>query len=104
MAFLMLLPIVFEPVNKMWHTGDYMAFPMRYGYMTTLMMLTFAAVKLSHAKSEDYAQKSKKDTYMVYLLQVLRFSALQYGIIAISNTDSTHMYRPCGEAENRSVC
>lgn len=60
MAFLMLLPVIFEPINKMWHTGDYMAFPMRYGYITTLMMLTFAAVKLSHAKPEDYADKSKK--------------------------------------------
>ena len=75
MAFLMLLPIVFEPVNKMWHTGDYMAFPMRYGYMTTLMMLTFAAVKLSHAKSEDYAQKSKKG----YLYGILAASVAFFG-------------------------
>ncbi len=60
MAFLMMLPIIFEPINKMWHTGDYMAFPMRYGYMTTLIMLTYAAVKLSHTKSGDYAKKNKK--------------------------------------------
>ena len=75
MAFLMLLPVVFEPINKMWHTGDYMAFPMRYGYMTTLMMLTFAAVKLSHAKPEDYADKSKKG----YLSGILVASVAFFG-------------------------
>ena len=26
------VPLVVEPVNKMWHTGNYMAFPARYGY------------------------------------------------------------------------
>ena len=76
MAFLMLLPVVFEPINKMWHTGDYMAFPMRYGYMTTLMMLTFAAVKLSHAKPEDYAEKSKKG----YLSGILAASVAFLGL------------------------
>lgn len=75
MAFLTLLPVIFEPINKMWHTGDYMAFPMRYGYMTTLMMLTFAAVKLSHTRSEDYAEKSKKG----YFAGILAASVIFFG-------------------------
>lgn len=75
MAFLTLLPVIFEPINKMWHTGDYMAFPMRYGYMTTLMMLTYAAVKLSHTKAEDYAEKSKKG----YLIGISAAVAVAFG-------------------------
>lgn len=75
MAFLTLLPVVFEPINKMWHTGDYMAFPMRYGYMTTLMMLTYAAVKLSHTKPDDYAKKSKKG----YLIGITAASLAFFG-------------------------
>ena len=31
---LTLLPIFIEPINKMWHTGSYQAFPARYGYIT----------------------------------------------------------------------
>lgn len=75
LSFLTLLPVVFEPINKMWHTGDYMAFPMRYGYMTTLMMLTFAAVKLSHTKPDDYAQKNKKP----YLIGITAAGVIYFG-------------------------
>lgn len=104
MAFLTLLPVIFEPINKMWHTGDYMAFPMRYGYMTTLMMLTFAAVKLSHTRSEDYAEKSKKGILPEYLRRVLYFSDLRYGITTDLRMGWIHMFRLCGEALSRSVC
>lgn len=55
---LMLIPVVFEPINKMWHTGDYMSFPVRYGYITTLMMLAVCAAKLKWVKAEDFALKS----------------------------------------------
>lgn len=27
------LPMVIEPINKLWHMGSYQAFPVRYGYM-----------------------------------------------------------------------
>lgn len=60
LSVLTLLPVVFEPINKMWHTGDYMAFPIRYGYMTTMMLLIFCAVKLKTMSAEDYATKTKK--------------------------------------------
>ncbi len=55
---LMLLPVIFEPINKMWHTGDYMAFPMRYGYITTFMLLIYAATKLKHLTPDDFCKKS----------------------------------------------
>ena len=75
MLFAMILPIVFEPINKMWHTGDYMAFPMRYGYMTTLMLLTYAAVKLSHMRQDDFAKKSKKGYFIGILIGSAAFFA-----------------------------
>lgn len=75
MSLLTLLPIVFEPINKMWHTGDYMAFPMRYGYITTLMLLTYAAVKLSHLRREDYTEKSKKGYLIGILIGTAAFFA-----------------------------
>ena len=60
MSILMLLPVVFDPINKMWHTGDYMAFPVRYGYMVTMMLLCYAAVKLKNLSAADYGTVTKK--------------------------------------------
>ncbi len=60
LSFLTVLPVLFEPINKMWHTGDYMAFPVRYGYITTMMLLCFGAVKLSYVDESDYAVRTRK--------------------------------------------
>lgn len=43
---LTVLPMLAEPVNKMWHTGSYQAFPARYGYMPVLFGLWFLALEL----------------------------------------------------------
>ncbi len=46
MAGLTLIPIFIDPVNKMWHTGSYMAFPARYAFMTIFMLMKLAAYEL----------------------------------------------------------
>ena len=40
---LMLIPVIVEPINKIWHTGSYQAFPGRYGYILVLLGLCLAA-------------------------------------------------------------
>ncbi|MDD3192876.1 MAG: YfhO family protein [Oscillospiraceae bacterium] len=40
---LMLIPLIIEPINKIWHTGNYQAFPGRYGYIFVLLGLCLAA-------------------------------------------------------------
>lgn len=46
--FAMLVPMLFiEPINKMWHTGDYMCFPTRYGFMPLFLCITLTMDKLS---------------------------------------------------------
>ena len=45
---LMLVPVFAEPINKMWHTGNYMAFPVRYGFITVMMGLATAGLLLEH--------------------------------------------------------
>ena len=50
MTALMLVPIFIEPVNKMWHTGSYMAFPSRYGFITVFMIMILAAYELAETK------------------------------------------------------
>lgn len=44
---------VFEPINKMWHTGNYQSFPLRYGYMIAFLGLMLTASVLS--EQEDGA-------------------------------------------------
>lgn len=50
------LPLVIEPINLMWHTGSYMSFPARYGFITVFMGLLLGAKELSRT---EFAQKSK---------------------------------------------
>lgn len=60
LIILMTIPVVIEPINKMWHTGNYMSFPVRYGYITTMVALVFAAIKLKHVNADSFPQKSDK--------------------------------------------
>lgn len=41
-----LIPFVLEPINKMWHTGNYMSFPGRFGFMTIFLALVCTAYAL----------------------------------------------------------
>jgi uncharacterized membrane protein YfhO len=43
-----LIPVFFEPVNKMWHTGSYQSFPVRYGYMPIFIGLILSAECISN--------------------------------------------------------
>lgn len=51
------VPIFIEPVNLMWHTGSYMSFPARYGFMTIFVGLCIAAktvADINTAKKSNY--------------------------------------------------
>ena len=49
---LMLIPTTIEPINKMWHTGSYQAFPMRYGYIPIFLGIVLFAVVISYLNRE----------------------------------------------------
>lgn len=40
---LTMVPVFIEPINKMWHTGNYQAFPVRYGYIPIFFGLILLA-------------------------------------------------------------
>jgi len=58
MLILMTIPIIIEPINKMWHTGSYQAFPVRYGFITVLVGLSLTATVISQLNS--LSNKDKK--------------------------------------------
>ena len=49
---LCVLPLVLEPVNKMWHTGSYQAFPVRYGFITLFLGFCLSAWALQRISPE----------------------------------------------------
>lgn len=79
MLFLMLLPILVEPANLMWHTGSYMSFPCRYAFITIFFALICAGYFLS---SENAVTKEKKncDNFVIFLI----LAALIYGFYNFS--------------------
>lgn len=48
-----LIAMVIEPINKIWHTGSYQAFPVRYGFIPVLLLLSQAARAAANGGGED---------------------------------------------------
>lgn len=61
MTVLLILPVVFEPVNRIWHTGSYQAFPARYGYMTALFMLMMSAAAIQNVTARKAKALPEED-------------------------------------------
>lgn len=76
---LTLIPFFIEPVNIMWHTGNYMSFPARYGFITIFIGLICCADFLTDI-GENTSEKKLK---IQYILIPLSF-ALIYGYYFIS--------------------
>lgn len=66
---LTVVPLVLEPVNKMWHTGNYMAFPARYGYMTAFFAITLLGIMMDRIGAQHEPRRlSSRRTASVLLL------------------------------------
>ena len=55
MSLLLIVPLMLEPINRIWHTGSYQCFPARYGYMTVCFLLM-----VSGAAMEDILERRRK--------------------------------------------
>ena len=51
-CLLLLVPIIVQPVNRMWHTGSYQGFPTRYGYMINFLLLFLGALLMREYLSD----------------------------------------------------
>lgn len=67
----MLVPVFIEPINKMWHTGSYMSFPVRYGFITVFIGLTATAAILSSGKDNNNVQRSHPPVIAALLAMTL---------------------------------
>ncbi len=81
------LPLIIEPVNIMWHTGSYMSFPARYGFITVFIGLVIAAKEISRL---GVTNKSRPLSYSVLILVglILAFAVL----FTLNNTEILSAY------------
>lgn len=49
---LLCIPILIDPINKMWHIGSYQSFPCRFAFMNTFLILDIVANNLDEANNE----------------------------------------------------
>lgn len=79
MLFLLLVPIFIEPVNIMWHTGSYMSFPARYGFMTIFVAVVCIGMYLSNDDNKRIAEfKSKSSTISLIICLLLTIGAFLF--------------------------
>lgn len=70
---MMMIPMVFEPINKMWHAGSYMGFPNRYAYILIYCGLAIAGIVIARTReelpvteSEENLEEKKTKRFIVY--------------------------------------
>lgn len=56
---LLTLALVLDPINMMWHAGSYQAFPLRWGMIPILLMLTLAGRQLTR-EADPLPEHTKK--------------------------------------------
>lgn len=70
MTVIMLVGAFISPVNKLWHTGSYQAYPLRYGFIIVLMGLSVCAVLLSVRERKAQNRNADKRQLLILLLYV----------------------------------
>lgn len=71
---LTLIPVFLEPVNLMWHTGNYMSFPCRYGYITVFMALVVIAYKFGKINKKHHSGKSSIKFAVISIILAIIFA------------------------------
>lgn len=65
------LPLIIEPINKLWHFGSYVSFPYRYGFLLIFMLVVASAYTLNNVDTKLYLEKFKK--FVPYISIILSF-------------------------------
>jgi len=55
---MMMIPMVIEPINKMWHAGSYMGFPNRYAFILIFCGLAISGIVLSRVSENALVTNS----------------------------------------------
>lgn len=70
MTLVTLVGAFISPANKIWHTGSYQAYPLRYGFIIVLLGLSVCAIIMSDSEKKSYTIKRKPVIICVASLMV----------------------------------
>ncbi|MCQ2407374.1 MAG: YfhO family protein [Oscillospiraceae bacterium] len=59
LCILLGLAAILDPINIMWHAGSYQAFPLRWGMIPILLLLTLAGRQLTEADRSGHPEKNR---------------------------------------------
>lgn len=62
MIIISVLPAVFEPINLLWHTGKYVMFPYRYGFIAVAVILAVCGYFFGRLGSESENRKKSGES------------------------------------------
>ena len=89
--FLLLTAAVFlDPVNTMWHNGSYQAFPLRWGMIPLLLLLTLAGKQFSAQYDAGSAAVFPKKKAVIILCGT--FTAVVLCELFLHHTQREHLY------------
>ena len=109
LAALTLIPLFTEPVNLMWHTGSYMSFPSRFGFITEFMLVACTAFYLDDKDGLRTVTMKKHYDNAALLLGLLGltvlFAKLLTGFLEKKYDDATAYVRSLwGNRGSLEVC
>lgn len=82
--------VILDPINTMWHGGSYQAFPLRWGMIPILLMLTLAGKQLSVQYEKDKTAVISKTAVCITL--VVSFTAVIACALILYFTQGQHLY------------
>ncbi len=87
---LLLIPVFIDPINKLWHTGSYQCFPLRYGYIIVLTMLSLTAHLLEYYHEINGKIKINKLTAAVICILIAGYGTAAVFILKNYKTELSH--------------
>lgn len=77
--FLTTITILVEPINLLWHTGSYLDFPFRYGFIPTLIVYLIALSAIN--KNIKFNTYKSKGTNMFSILVIIGLTLIYFYIM-----------------------
>lgn len=83
---LTLIPFVVEPINLLWHTGNYMCFPCRFSFITIFLALLCSAYTVEEEAIKEQ-ESGKLAAYGSIVLGLLLLGGGAWGIASVLNSN-----------------
>ena len=90
MFLAMLIAVFIEPINRVFHTGSYQAYPLRYGYIVVFLGLCVCAAALSAPRRNAQIYNRKKAVFISLIICIA--AVLMTVFISIFRADKINSY------------